>query len=940
MKETKDMDRWNSTASTERTDESVRQNSVFMKQNKEAVTSASVNTTSPQNKKKTFSQHWTTIVKCISNPVLQGILLITRASAVNPKTAIASVVLISILSMVIGIFTNFEIVTDEGFLWTPMGSYPAAHLQWIDNESGFPQRARTFSLIFHESGATDILTKENVNKIFQTLDAIRALDDYDAVCSRDVKNNGVCDIAGITKFWNHSSAIFAANVETDTDLLEQMSVSTYSFDGTPVTLDGILGNYVRDNTTGVLVSAQNYGVTIDFPQDSDGDNVTSEAFETEALDVVFAFQDQWENEELKVEVFADRSFSDEFGRSIVKDIPLVPIVFVIMGIFTCMLFFKRDKVQSRSLLGFMSVVSILLSIMAAYGLMFICAIPFTSMTQILPFVFFGVGLDDAFIITGSFFRLDPTIDTIERITIVTDEIGLSIFLTTLTSALAFGLGCTSSIPAVYWLCLYAVPTVILILLFQLTFFIGCLVLDERRIQANNRDAFRCISCGKKQESIPTPTEVDATNAPLDRFMYWLVQQLLVPWVKVVIILAFIGLAVACGISTSNLRQEFDFTEVLPADSYIAPFFDALQDYSVRSSISPYVYFRNVDQSNAEIQKQMDTFVTNLVTIDSIISEPDFFWLRDFQAFVLESSNTTNDVTQFQFNDQLSTFLSDPLYYKLYNDNIIRDGSGNVLASRCLMYMDDVDFYDVKDQVKALNDQQRIASSQPINNGLRTLSFFTYDANYNIWQFFDQSRKEIRGTTICGIVAVSFAALVFIPHWSAILFAFPLACVLYIDFLGFLQWFGIKVNPVTYVTIVMAIGLMVDYLLHVLLRYYETPGNRTEKVVQVIRSMGASVMLGGVTTFLGTIPLAFSTSEIFRTVFIAFISLVVLGISHGLILLPVLLSVIGPEEQIYMGSQITASTSPTTSAAEHQQPSKIKKVEEQCPDDEDDEEMYA
>ena len=101
---------------------------------------------------------------------------------------------------------------------------------------------------------------------------------------------------------------------------------------------------------------------------------------------------------------------------------------------------------------------------------------------------------------------------------------------------------------------------------------------------------------------------------------------------------------------------------------------------------------------------------------------------------------------------------------------------------------------------------------------------------------------------------------------------------------------------------MAIGLLVDYLLHVLLRYYETPGNRQEKVIKVLRSMGSSVMMGGITTFLGTIPLAFSSSEIFTTVFIAFITLVVLGISHGLILLPVILSIIGPEDTVYMGSR--------------------------------------
>ena len=880
----------------------------------------------------TFSQRWTKFIKAVTFPILEGIQKLTRASALNPKITISTVVFISVGVLVIGLFTGFELVTDEGLLWTPTGSYPSVHSKWIDETSGFPIESRDMVFVFHAGGANDILTKENGMKIFQVIDAITTLPDYDAVCARDA--SGTCPKSGVTKFWNHSSSIFETSVASDQDYIEQISILTYPDDGTPVSVDDIFGNAQRDPSSGLLTSAQSYVVSIQFPEDADGDTVSSEEFESKALDVVFDFQEQWKNEAFKVETFAERSFSDEFERAIVSDIPLVPIVFVLMGIFTCIIFFKRDKVQSRSLLGFMSVVSIFLSIMAGYGLMFVCGISFTSMTQILPFVFFGVGLDDAFIITGCYFRLDPSMDVVDRIAKTMDEIGLSIFITTLTSAIAFGLGCTSSIPAVYWLCLYATPTVILILLFQLTFFVACLVLDERRVAANHRDALRCISCGK-QESVPTPTEAERKESNMDRFMFWFVQKLMLPWVKVVVILAFVGLAGACIFSTTKLRQEFVFTEVLPSDSYITPFFESFQDYSVRSSVVPFVYFRNVDQSDVEIQKQMDTFVTDLVGIDAIITEPEFCWIRDFRRYVAASSNSTEDITAKLFNEQISTFLADPLYYELYHEHIVLDNSGTVLTSRCQIYMDNVDIYNVKNQVKALKDQEKVSTSKPINQGEDELKFFTYGGDYDIWEFFYKSSKEIRGTTICSVAAVTFATLMIIPHWTAVFFAFPLICVLYIDFLGVLQWAGVKVNPVSYVTLVMAIGLLVDYLLHVLLRYYETPGTRQEKVIEVLRSMGSSVMMGGITTFLGTIPLAFSSSEIFTTVFIAFITLVVLGISHGLILLPVILSILGPEDTVYMGSM---KEKPLTDI-ENGKKAVISK-DEIVEEDDDEDEMYA
>merc|ERR1711920_823852 len=80
--------------------------------------------------------------------------------------------------------------------------------------------------------------------------------------------------------------------------------------------------------------------------------------------------------------------------------------------------------------------------------------------------------------------------------------------------------------------------------------------------------------------------------------------------------------------------------------------------------------------------------------------------------------------------------------------------------------------------------------------------------------------------------------------------------------------GAKINAVTYVTMVMSIGLMVDFIMHILLRYYECEGNltRRQRVIETLR---------------------------INVIFINFISLMIIGITHGLILLPVLLSLMGP-----------------------------------------------
>jgi uncharacterized BrkB/YihY/UPF0761 family membrane protein len=62
---------------------------------------------------------------------------------------------------------------------------------------------------------------------------------------------------------------------------------------------------------------------------------------------------------------------DRIERAIVNDIPLVPIVFVVMSIFTGAIFWKRDKIRSRSPMGFGGVLAVILSILSGYGLLFL-----------------------------------------------------------------------------------------------------------------------------------------------------------------------------------------------------------------------------------------------------------------------------------------------------------------------------------------------------------------------------------------------------------------------------------------------------------------------------------------------------------------------------------------------------------------------------------------
>lgn len=129
----------------------------------------------------------------------------------------------------------------------------------------------------------------------------------------------------------------------------------------------------------------------------------------------------------------------------------------------------------------------------------------------------GIGLDDSFIIMGAFERTNVEEETLIRIQRAIEDVGLSITLTTVTSALAFSLGIFSSVPSVAWVCYYAAPTICIIFVYQLSFFIACIVLDEQRKQQKRYDCCCCYRANDtKRESDDNLTV--KTNSPVGKLI--------------------------------------------------------------------------------------------------------------------------------------------------------------------------------------------------------------------------------------------------------------------------------------------------------------------------------------------------------------------------------------------------------------------------------------
>ena len=107
--------------------------------------------------------------------------------------------------------------------------------------------------------------------------------------------------------------------------------------------------------------------------------------------------------------------------------------------------------------------------------------------------------------------------------------------------------------------------------------------------------------------------------------------------------------------------------------------------------------------------------------------------------------------------------------------------------------------------------------------------------------------------------------------------------------------GFAIDSVSVINLVLAVGLSVDYSAHVGHSFMVKGGtDKNKRALEALADMGAAVLAGGFSTFLAVVVLLFSTSYVFVVLSRQFCLTVVLGLAHGLILLPVMLSICGPK----------------------------------------------
>jgi Niemann-Pick C1 protein len=109
-------------------------------------------------------------------------------------------------------------------------------------------------------------------------------------------------------------------------------------------------------------------------------------------------------------------------------------------------------------------------------------------------------------------------------------------------------------------------------------------------------------------------------------------------------------------------------------------------------------------------------------------------------------------------------------------------------------------------------------------------------------------------------------------------------------------YPIEHNAVFVVNLVTSLGFGVEFCNHIGMNFMRQTGTRQERAKKALSTMGSSVLVGIATTkFIGVIVLAFAPSTLFRLYYFRmYLFIIIFGAFNGLMFLPTILSLVGPE----------------------------------------------
>ncbi|CDF32996.1 unnamed protein product [Chondrus crispus] len=841
--------------------------------------------------------------------------------AANPfKTVLFSLL---VVAATLAGMLRFRSESRAAELWVPQGTVALKNQAYVEQRYGQTVRASTIAFVQKEGGAS-LATRD---AFLQMLDVASAgyylvadpINDeegadgtpitYEERCleTKDAAGNVICrtnsvfnlfyDVDNVVKLEN-GRVDFFATVRVRIESLSDAEIKRVlddpppvNFDDSPFNADEIIGK--ENGAVRILMYTQ---LANNKQIVEGGELIDKEAEKLEENWTVLLLEGTPLLNGRVLDWYVESLWSqgDSLAEALTGDLPMLAIGFVLLGVYIVLFLGDFHAVRSHMLLALGAIATTGLALGACFGISSALGMFFGPVHQILPLLIVGIGIDDCFHVTRAVDEVNQKESNHgksvqQKIALALSQSGTAITVTSFTNVVVFLLSAISKLPALRFFSLWAAVGIFAAWGFAVTFYTALVTFDLRRQDAKRRD---CCPCFPPVQEVKELNWFKKPAGGFSRFFGNTFGPLITrPIVRIVLLVLFVAGLAACSYGASQLYLKFEFAFFYPSGSAQREYQDQIDKYFKLGSPTN-IYVRDRDLSTRENQLSL----LELCKSDGVIAKNE--WIQGdtldcwYNAFRNENGVEGDDavVDPQTFADRVARFLEDPLYSRYSSSILLKDEK----VEGCKFSVQYIFLDTNDDEISSLESVREAADSVGFGNAVdEAPAAFPYIFFDTFSEQYAALPGEIGISLGLASLAVAIVCLVLIGHPLVALISVVVVGIIIIDVLGLTYFSGINLSSVSVITLVLCTGIGVDFVVHIARSFLEQVGTRTERTIKALETMGPPVFYAGFSTFLAIIVLSGARSYIFQVIFKGFLFLIIMGFLHGLILCPILLSLVGP-----------------------------------------------
>ena len=768
--------------------------------------------------------------------MLESIFRITGHHIATHPCIIIATCLLLVCACAMGFF-RFKVENRTDKLFIPQDSQSIKDLD--EGHKYFNLKSRVQSVIVEAAPGTDVLTTECLKEALEIHNDVISLPSYIRLCA--TKSGKVANTTAACLILNPLE-IFDFKEENLVDIGGKIERANSSHgwhmrNGKPLVYNTnhIFGGVVYNaSSRGIRARAiQMIYFTRDYKDDKEFIGIS--AFEESFIKRMEPLAGRLNCG--RVYFAAERSMDDAIADNNWSVASLASVSFVLMIVFSCTMLGRfSNPLNGHALLAVAGVFAVVLGMLLGASLAVIFGVPFINMVGALPFLVVGIGIDDMFIILDELDRQKPQ-NTIETVKVVMQSSGATITMTTMTDLVAFAVSAFSTFPAITYFCIYGACSLTCAYLMMTTFFVAVMTFDIKRIKGGYRD---CLPCCRA----PRVFWVEGSDAApkvrphmRSKVMEYWARILMKPVTKCIVVLLSMGLIGAGVFGITRTDERFDRKLVAKEDSYLIKFVNVQEKYFDMSLAVSVVVPGELRYEDIHIQEEFGK-LSAIVEQNWHYHKNTMSWLTTFKTFARH--NKINISSNTQFIRALKSFLDVPAFSFYREDIKLTDDETQIKASRIVALMKSSDssiFH--RDAMMSLRED--ITSKSELQ-AFPIAKAFTHFEQYAVIPAL-----TIQNLTIAGLSILVITGL-FLMNITVILLVFLGFVAHIVELFGLMYIWGVPLNLVSMIALVMAIGFSVDYSAHVAHHFVKSNKKKTDdRVIDALQTVGASVLMGGEST---------------------------------------------------------------------------------------------